>query len=188
MPSRTPLLLALVFAPCLSVAAQPLSPTLNVRAGMMRGVQNDRYVGYLELEGEVDLPHTVFSLATYGGVSRKEKGTRGLDSPDFDYRTFVLGARLGLLPRTNPFVVFVGISRHFTRHSYVSGVDVLGRPGRSGWRTQTLGEAGMRVRVRLSRVLSVQTGGTAYLGLGVPKNAPTYGARPAFTGGLSYHW
>ncbi len=46
----------------------------------------------------------------------------------------------------------------------------------------------MCVRVRLSRALSVETGGTVYFGLGVPENAPTYGACLGFTGGLNYRW
>jgi hypothetical protein len=155
---------------------------------MMRGVQNDRYVGYLEPEGEVGLSHTVFSRAAYGGVSRKEKGTRGLDSPDFDYRTFVLGARLGLLPRTASFVVFVGLSRHFTRRSYVSRRRRARPSGALRVARANAGRGGMRVRVRLSRAPSVETGGTAYFDLDAPENAPTYGARPTFTGGLSYRW
>ena len=35
---------------------------------------------------------------------------------------------------------------------------------------------------------SVRKSGTVYFGLGVPENAPTYGACLGFTGGLNYRW
>jgi len=169
--------------------AQSSFPIITVKAGLIRNLQENprgvlnQYSFNPEIQLEGKFAHSANDSISFSGaiyLGYWDDGVFGassicIDCFHYSYRSYIIGARLGLLLEIAPIIpigFWFGFAHHFIKADYVGGFDFVGNIGRDFKESSNTVEAVVYIPLRLRDNISIIVEYQQFFSLGKNSNFP----------------